>query len=248
MVPLDNIQVAIVDYGFGNLFSVRQACETVGLAANITSSAKKLIDADAVILPGVGAFGDAMDSLNRLDLVSPLRDVAASRKPLIGICLGMQLLLTESFEFGHHQGLNLIRGQVLSLAERISEIRRSDGRPETHLSIKIPHVGWNRIHKCLANDTHLSQESIIVDSWKGSHLEGIEDGSYMYFIHSYYVEPDQKGVTNSWSSCGELEFCSSVRLDNIQAYQFHPERSGLNGIQIYRNLANLCLSEKTSNA
>ena len=240
------MRVAIVDYGFGNLFSVRQACETVGLEANITSSAKDFVEADAVILPGVGAFGDAMESIARRDLVSPLQEVAESGKPLVGICLGMQLLLTESFEFGRHRGLGLIDGQVLSLAEKTSETGRELHATETAPTIKIPHVGWNRLHKHPARTDIRQHPYSPNDPWARSHLEGIEDGAYMYFIHSYYIEPDEKDVVLSWSSYGEMEFCSSVRRNNIHAYQFHPERSGPQGIQIYRNIANFWQSETPS--
>jgi len=246
MVDAPKKRVAIVDYGFGNLFSVRQACESVGLEANIISLAKDVIEADAVILPGVGAFGDAMESIVRLDLVSPLLEVAASKKPLIGICLGMQLLFTESFEFGRHRGLGLIDGQVLSLVDRISETRKEIRGTKPVHAVKIPHVGWTRLHKHSVDSASLQQGHSTSDPWSSSPLEGVEDGAYMYFIHSYYLEPEDKDVVLSWSIYGDMEFCSSVRFDNIHAYQFHPERSGPQGLQIYGNLANLWQSETPS--
>ena len=129
-------KVAIADYGIGNLFSVRHACEQVGLEASITTSSKEIVTASAVILPGVGAFGDAMAALERLGLKSALRDFAASGRPILGICLGMQLLMTQSHEFGRHRGLNIVEGEVLRLKEFTEEERR----------LKVPHVGWNRIY------------------------------------------------------------------------------------------------------
>lgn len=213
--------VAIVDYGMGNLFSVGQACCHVGLDAIITSSREEILSADAVILPGIGAFGDAMTTLNRLDLVGVLRDVAASGTPLIGICLGLQLLMTESFEFGRHQGLGMIPGQVV----------RFDNPTEGNRKLKVPQVGWNRVHQVgFAGNGHVS-------AWANSPLSGIADGEFMYFVHSYIVQPEDPAVTLSTSSYGQIQFCSSARIKNIFACQFHPERSGTEGLKIYRNLA-----------
>jgi glutamine amidotransferase len=208
--------VAIVDYGMGNLFSVKHACESVGLTAVMTSSPEVLCSASAVILPGVGAFGDAMQALRRLQLTGPLREVAASGRPLLGICLGMQLLMTESSEFGRHRGLGLIEGDVVRLgAESDNGARR----------VKVPQVGWNRITPAPTA------------GWEGSLLEGVPDGAYMYFVHSFYVRPAEAGVALSRTRYGPTEFCSSVSLGSLFACQFHPERSGPQGLQVYRSLA-----------
>jgi glutamine amidotransferase len=209
-------KVAIVDFGLGNLYSVSQACAKAGFSADITSSPKSISEADAVILPGVGAFGDAMAALHRLDLVSVLRDVAASEKPLIGICLGMQLLMSESTEFGHHEGLDIIPGSV----------RPFEGPTENGRRLKIPQIGWNRIN----NFSGLAQ-------WKGSLLTGISEDEYMYFVHSYIVDPADKNIILSTSRYGQIEFCSSLQKNNIFACQFHPERSGYWGIRMYENIA-----------
>src|SRR5438105_140231 len=131
-------RVAIVDYGMGNLFSAWQACEKAGLEAVITSSAQEVMAADGVILPGVGAFGGAMETLRSLGLVPVLRNVASRGKPLFGICLGMQLLMSESEEFGRHEGLNIVKGRVVRLKDPMGNW----GEP-----LKVPHVGWNRIHR-----------------------------------------------------------------------------------------------------
>ena len=128
-------KVAIVDYGMGNLFSVKHVIEQVGLPAFVTSSKDDLLRADAVVLPGVGAFGHAMSALHELDLVGPLKEIAASDKVLVGICLGMQLLMTESYEFGTHRGLDIIQGSVV----RLNPHADTPGR------LKVPHVGWSRI-------------------------------------------------------------------------------------------------------
>ena len=213
------LRVAVVDYGLGNLYSVKQACRQVGLRAGITSSKNDIRDADAVILPGVGAFGDAMETLHRLDLVGPLKDAAASGRPLIGICLGLQLLMTESFEFGRHAGLDLISGPVVKFEEPAD----SSGRP-----LKVPQVGWNGIFR--------KDGSSGPDPWDRGPLEGLPDGEYMYFVHSFYVKPEDEGLVLSRSGYGNVEFCSSLRKGNVFACQFHPERSGRQGLKVYQNL------------
>ena len=209
------VQVAIVDYGMGNLFSVRQACERAGLHTSITNSKKLISDASAVILPGVGAFGDAMQILESLDLVRVLQDFAVTGKPVAGICLGMQLLLTESYEFGRHRGLGLIEGEVVRLPEAL----------QANKKLKVPNIGWSRIY------------STADRRWDGSLLEGLSAGTFMYFVHSYYPKPSNSHVKLSFSRYGEFEFCSSVEDGNIFGCQFHPERSGNHGLSIYKRLA-----------
>lgn len=206
---------AIVDYGMGNLFSVKRACESVGMKAEITSSSKAIFEAEAVILPGVGAFGHAMETLKELNLVTTLQEVARSSKPFLGICLGMQLMMTESFEFGHHEGLGLIPGSV----RHFEDPRDSSGK-----ILKVPQVGWNRISPSSPN------------SWEGTPLEGLPEGEFMYFVHSYYVTPQDSKVSIATSRYGHLEFCSSLNRENLFACQFHPERSGPQGLKIYAQL------------
>ena len=214
-MPDQPIDVAIVDYNLGNLYSVKHACAHVGLRAEITSSKAKIANAHAVILPGVGAYGAAMAMLRRLDLVSVLRDIAEAGKPLIGICLGIQLLMTESFEFGRHQGLGIIEGQVVPF----NNPRKGERM------LKVPQIGWNCVYR--------GQNA----RWDGTLLDGVSDGEYMYFVHSYIAQPENSSVVLSMSRYGQIEFCSSLQRENVFACQFHPERSGFAGLRMYKNLA-----------
>ncbi len=214
------IKVAIVDYDMGNLFSVKHACAHVGLEAVITSSRDEVLAADAVILPGIGAFGDAMEALRRLDLVSTLQHVAASSKPLFGVCLGMQLLMSESFEFGRHAGLGIIPGVVTRLEERAGLDR----------VVKVPQVCWNRVNRRATNDS---------DPWAGTLFEGLPDGVFMYFVHSFYCKPADESRVIAPTRYGNTEFCSALGYRNIFACQCHPERSGPDGLRVYRNLASI---------
>lgn len=209
--------VAIVDYDLGNLFSVGQSCHHAGLDVMVTSSREVIASADAVILPGVGAFRDAMAALARLDLVGPLKDVAASGRPLMGVCLGMQLLMDESTEFGHHRGLGVVPGVVESLAEAMTEPRP-----------KIPHVGWNQMFR-------MPRES--GDAWAETLLAGLPDGVYMYFVHSYFVRPAQQEHAIALTQYGDLRFCSALQWNNVFGCQGHPERSGPLGLTVYQNFA-----------
>ncbi len=206
--------VAIVDYGLGNLFSIQQACRHVGLGAVITSDKQDIANARAVILPGVGAFGDAIAELERLDLFDLLRDISTSGKPLMGICLGMQLLMSESREFGQYGGLNLISGSVRGFRE------------DCEANSKIPQIGWNRISRSEGG------------SWNGSPLENLDDGTFMYFVHSYYVVPEDTETVLAITTFGGIEYCSALRRENIFGCQFHPERSGVAGLKIYASFKN----------
>lgn len=218
MQPISNPYLAIVDYGLGNLFSVKHACEHVGLCSRITSQREELLAAQAVILPGVGAFGDAMHSLRDLGLVETLREIAAAGTPVIGICLGLQLFMSVSYEFGRHEGLGLIEGPV---------VRFDEPRDEQRGTLKVPQVGWNRI---------LPPSGAASGCWDDSPLAGLSAGEYMYFVHSFYARPDDPQVVLSTSQYGNVAFCSSLRRGNVVAFQFHPERSGVQGLHIYENL------------
>ncbi len=216
-------RVAIVNYGMGNLFSVEQACLVVGLAPIVTSSPQDVLDSEGVIVPGVGAFGDAMAALERTGMVNPLKEIALKRcKPLMGICLGLQLMMEESFEFGYHKGLGLIHGSVIRFDQSIKD--------QTGRAVKVPQVGWNRIFQ-------LKSRELGTKPWAESLLQGVEEGEFMYFVHSFYVVPKEKEVQLSMTRYGDTEFCSAIERDQIFGCQFHPERSGAQGLRIYQNFA-----------
>jgi len=206
--------VGIIDYDAGNLFSVEHACKSVGVSPIIISHPEDIRQADALILPGVGAFGDAMKNLHKLDLVHPLREFVASGKPFMGICLGMQLLFSRSEEFGEHEGLNLIDGDVLKFPSFNASRQKN----------RIPQIGWNQI-TCSSQTGH---------SWRHTPLEQIANGEFMYFIHSFYAKPRNSENVLAVTEFGGLNYCSAVIKENIFATQFHPEKSAVEGIKIYR--------------
>ncbi len=209
--------IAIVDYGMGNLFSVARACEHVGLNTVITSDAGVVRKADGIILPGVGAFGDAMAALDTHGLSTAMRDAIKAGKPFFGICLGMQLLMEESFEFGHHQGLGVIAGSV---------VRFENPQTELGKTLKVPEVGWNAITPVQVGQV-----------WDDTPLEGVSSGTEFYFVHSYYVIPTDPNVWLSVSRYGNITYCSTLRRENVFACQYHPERSGPMGLKMYHNFA-----------
>ncbi len=206
--------VAIVDYGLGNLFSVAQACAAMGLRTTVTSDADELQRSACIVLPGVGAFGDAMSALSRLGLVAVLQRAPEDGIPLVGICLGMQLLMERSREFGVYEGLGLIPGTV----ERL----QPEHDAGTIGAIKVPQVGWN---------------GIFGGHWDASLLKGVANGEPMYFVHSYAVFPSREDDVLARSSYGGVSFCSAIARGRVTGFQFHPERSGPAGLGIYRNLA-----------
>jgi imidazole glycerol-phosphate synthase subunit HisH len=215
------VKVAVVDTGMGNLFSVCHACRRVGLKPEITDDRSQILGAAAVILPGVGAFGDAMEALRLKDLTGVLRDVIAAGRPFLGICLGMQLLLSESQEFGSHRGLGVFEGDVV----------RFDRPREGDRLLKVPHVGWNRILPPAGT------------SWKGSLLADVGPGAYVYFVHSFHVRPRDASVTAAVGRYGDVEFCAALCRENLFACQFHPERSGPSGLLVYRAFADHVMRE-----
>lgn len=210
-------KVVIIDYKLGNLFSVNQVLINIGLDVVISSDPSDILDADAVVLPGVGAFKDAMLNLNDMHLADAIKNFISTGKPFLGICLGLQLLFTSSEEFGASQGLNLIEGEVKRF-----ENATVDGRP-----VKVPQIAWNTIHK-----TNNQQ-------WDNTALQDVDDLTDMYFVHSYYVVPKDKSVILTESTYGGLTYASSIKKDNIFACQFHPEKSALEGIKIYKNWATI---------
>jgi glutamine amidotransferase len=218
-------KVIVIDYGLGNLFSVERALRYVGADVEITGEAAKIRNADSLILPGVGAFGDGMAALKKRDLIRPLMLFMENERPFLGICLGMQLLMSESEEFGSHRGLDIVSGKVIRLKEG------------TH-KIKIPHVGWNR----LAPPRHASPIEEPADyrnsCWKSLLLEDVRATTSVYFVHSYKVVPDDPNHILAETEYGENLFCSVLQKNYIWACQFHPERSGEAGLGILRQFLN----------
>ena len=204
------IDVAIIDYKMGNLFSIQAACAKVGLESIITSNHDTILSAKSVILPGVGAFGEGMEHIKKLNLDLTIKLIINNNTPLIGICLGMQLLFSKSLEFGVHNGLNVIDGEVLKFNFNMHEKR-----------VPVPHIGWNKIRKN-SEDCDL--------------LNSNDDGDFMYFVHSFYVLPKNKDIITSYANYYGFKFCSSIKFDNITAFQFHPEKSGAKGLKIYETL------------
>jgi len=206
--------INIIDYEMGNLRSVEKAFEKLGFAARVSADPRDIESADKLVLPGVGAFRDCIGNLRTGGFVEPLLAHVGAGKPLLGICVGMQMLFDESEEFGRHRGLGLIPGRVL---------RFPAGMEEGGERLKVPHMGWNTLH--------LRQPSPL--------LGGIEEGSYVYFVHSYYCAAENPLDVAASCRYGDIDFCASVRHDNILATQFHPEKSQAIGLRIFKNFGNL---------
>jgi imidazole glycerol-phosphate synthase subunit HisH len=215
-------RVAIIDYGVGNLFSVAQACAHVGLSPEITSNPDSVANADAVILPGVGAFAYAMAQLRELGMVEAIRSCAESGKPLLGVCLGFQLLFEASEEMGSAKGLGLLSGIVRPLSHAIRETGYAG-------TVRIPNVAWLSI----APPVRLANQ----DVWSSTLLNGVEAGAQMYFVHSYFVDTPQHEAAIAEVTYQGFSYCCAVSTGNIFGCQFHPEKSSASGLQIYRNLA-----------
>ena len=202
--------IAIIDYGVGNLFSLSSSLRFLGLETTVTAKAEDLERADRIILPGVGAFADAIEKLRRTGLVDTIRAQAAAGKPLLGICLGMQLLFDKSFEYGEYEGLGLVPGQVVPLAEKLPA------------GLKVPHIGWNRL-EILKKEDPLFRYS------------GEED--YVYYVHSYYATGCDAN-TLAVSEYG-IPVTGVVRSGSVVGTQFHPEKSGAAGLRLLRAFSEL---------
>ena len=197
----------IIDYGMGNLRNVQKALEHIGYAARISGNAEDLAQADGLILPGVGAFGDAMENIRAAGLDRAIHQAVAKGKPLLGICLGLQLLFSESEEMGLHCGLDILPGRVVRFDE----------------GLKVPHIGWNQFHL-----TQRGAQSTLLD--------GIPDGSYAYFVHSYHAIPSDAECVLARTDYG-LDFASVVGKDSVYGAQPHPEKSQEVGLRMLRNFA-----------
>ena len=209
--------IAIVDCGTGNLRSVHKAFECVGHAAEITQSPEAIVRADAVVLPGQGAFRDCMAQLGEHDLLEPVLEFIRSGRPYLGICLGLQLLMTESEEFGCHKGMNILQGRVRRFPHGLTDT-------EGH-GLKVPHMGWNQ--------ARFQQHAPIFD--------GIPENAYFYFAHSFYVEPLSDAVVATTTDYGG-RFVSGIWHDRMFGVQFHPEKSQRHGLQLLKNFGDLARS------
>ena len=216
--------ITILDYQRGNLFSIAMAVKYCGGKPVITNNPSEIAGAKKLILAGVGAFGDAIETLRKSHLSEAIVEFINRGRPLLGICLGMQLLFSESYEFGHYHGLDLIKGKVIRF-----------GQPtETGSRFKIPHIAWCPIQKPKAAEArkNMSKER---DIWSNSILQGIDPGTNFYFAHSYMCIPERNADCLAGSVYGLQDFCSAVRHGNIWGCQFHPENSGTSGLKIYEN-------------
>ncbi len=200
--------IAIIDYEMGNLRSVQKGFERVGHAATVTSDPVVLADAEKIVLPGVGAFRDAIAALRARKLVAPICAAIEAGKPFLGICLGLQLLFDRSFEDGEHEGLGILPGEVV--------------RFRVPAAYKVPHMGWNQLRF----------------RHRPPIFEGVEDGAHFYFVHSYYVVPQDSSVIATETEYPSA-FCSSIWRDRLFAVQFHPEKSQAAGLRLLKNFAEL---------
>ena len=203
--------IAVVDYGMGNLHSVSKALAAAGGKAQVTSRAEEIAEAEALVVPGVGAFGDAMKQLRALGLCEVIREHIEADKPFLGICLGLQILFEKGFEDGEHEGLGVLAGSVVKFEP-------------ADAGLKVPHMGWNQVRmgrKCEA-------------------LAGVEDGDYFYFVHSYYPKPTDETVVATRTEYGG-EFVSSVTRGRMFACQFHPEKSQGLGLRVLSNFVNMAV-------
>ena len=206
--------IAVIDYGVGNLFSLLSSLNYVGLHTKLTNDIEEIKNANGIILPGVGAFRDAIGNLEKYGLKETLINEAKNGKPFLGICLGMQMLFEKSYEYGEYEGLGLINGTVEEIKKYIPE--NSD--------LKIPHMGWNSL--------------IINDSFKDDKiLKDVNDNEYVYYVHSYFAKTDMKNIV-TYSEYG-TKISGIVKNENVYGMQFHPEKSGDTGLKLLKNWGEL---------
>ena len=208
------MSVLVIDYGVGNLLSVCRAFEACGAKVELTGYPARIPGAERIVVPGVGAFGDCIHELRRRDLVQPILDYVATGRPMLGICVGMQMMMQIGEEFGEHAGLGLAAGRVRAIPST-----KSDGTPH-----KIPHIGWNQLLKP-------APETV----WDGTILDGVPPGSACYFVHSFTAEPTDDRVRLADCDYDGLRISAALRIGNVYGTQFHPEKSGQIGLRILRN-------------
>lgn len=213
---MKSLNVVILNMEMGNIFSVSLACERVGLRAKLSSSPQDIQQADGLIIPGVGAFGTAMEFLKKNNLIDHILKFADEGRPIMGICLGMQLLLTRSEEFGDHKGLNIIKGSVLKLPDLDREGR----------VLRTPLISWREIQQCFNQD-----------ELRAGFLKDLSPKEYMYFVHSYFCSVDDPVVVSAKTTYGGFDYPAVIINKNVVGFQFHPEKSSKQGLHIYKNWA-----------
>tara|TARA_Y100001958_G_C20993548_1_gene380154 strand:+ start:44 stop:691 length:648 start_codon:yes stop_codon:yes gene_type:complete len=209
--------VTVIDYGIGNLLSVRRGLEKCGARVIISSSSNEILSSERIILPGVGAFSKAMEELRNRNLIEIIKDSAKRGTPILGICLGMQMLLDESEEFGISEGLGLIPGRVIPIHKK-----SKNNNPLT-----IPHIGWN----ALVGDS--------LNNWEKTLLKGLNQGDDVYFVHSFMAKTYDKSHSIAYCNYGDYPVTAVVANKNIMGCQFHPEKSGEAGLKILRNFLSI---------
>ncbi|EFL50828.1 imidazole glycerol phosphate synthase, glutamine amidotransferase subunit [Solidesulfovibrio fructosivorans JJ]] len=207
-------QVTVVDYGIGNIFSVTHAFRHCGAEVLLADKPSDIMNASCLVLPGVGAFSKGMDGLRQRGLVEPLQQYAESGRLMLGICLGMQMLLSESSEFGTHAGLNIIEGKILPI------------QPQSRCgeALKVPHIGWGELAQPSGGP-----------SWDATIMKDLKEGDSCYFVHSFMAVPDNPAHRLADTEYGAIQICAVVAKDNIYGCQFHPEKSGSVGMKIIRS-------------
>ena len=213
------MKIAIIDYEIGNIKSIINVFKKIGIEPILTNDREAILSSDGLILPGVGAFAHGMENLEKYGLQEIIYEFVNTKKPFLGICLGMQMLMEESEEFGLTKGLGLIEGKVIKLPIQNPNCK------------KLPHVSWNEI----------STKNI---TWKNTILDEIEEYTDMYFVHSFITSPKNDKNILAMTEYSDYKFCSSVKKDNIYGCQFHPEKSGDKGLKIMQNFVNLCKEKK----
>jgi glutamine amidotransferase len=215
---LINRKVTVIDYGVGNILSVTRALQQFGADVSIASSNSEIRKSTRVVLPGVGAFPNAMKSLSRLNIVDTIVEMSGSGTPILGICLGMQLLFEESYEQNPTTGLSLIPGYV----ERVQKDH------DLEMLIKVPHIGWSEINRPTEGK-----------EWRNTILQSVEEGSFAYFVHSYGCHPRERVDVLAVTQYCDLEIIAAVQRENVIGCQFHPEKSGENGLKILESFMKL---------
>lgn len=214
------IKVTVIDYGAGNILSVKRAFEYCGAEATVTDLPEDVLKAEILVLPGVGAFSDGMQGLGEKNLTGAILEYCKKGKPFLGICLGMQMMMDESEEFGKHKGLGLIPGKVAAI----------ESTTVGGASHKIPHIGWNALKLPDGKD---------ISWWENSVLSGIQENEQVYFVHSFTVFPEDEMFRLTDTYYGGRKISAAVRRDNLYGCQFHPEKSGQKGLKIIRNFLQL---------